>query len=41
MVVNWAAGKSGAEITAEKIERQLIVSTDRVKVLLDRVMPLL
>jgi len=41
VVVNWAAGKSGGEITMENIQRQLIGGMEKVKILLREVITLL
>ena len=41
VVVNWAAGKSGGEITMEDIQRQLIGGMEKVKILLREVVTLL
>ena len=41
VVANWAAGKSGGEITMEEIQRQLIGGMEKVKILLREVITLL
>ncbi|MFO1430451.1 MAG: S-methyl-5'-thioinosine phosphorylase [Candidatus Competibacteraceae bacterium] len=41
VVANWAAGKSGGEITMEAIQRQLIGGMEKVKILLREVITLL
>ena len=41
VVANWAAGKSGGEITMEDIQRQLIGGMEKVKILLREVVALL
>ena len=41
VVANWAAGKSGVEITMEAIQQQLIGGMEKVKILLREVIPLL
>jgi len=41
VVANWAAGKSGGEITMEAIQQQLIGGMEKVKILLREVIPLL
>ena len=41
VVANWAAGKSGGEITMEAIQRQLIGGMEKVKILLREVVALL
>ena len=41
VVANWAAGKSGSEITMKEIQRQLIGGMEKVKILLREVVALL
>ena len=41
VVANWAAGKSGGEITMEEIQRHLIGGMEKVKILLREVITLL